>query len=166
MEKKEENKQETKSDGLKFNDNIKTTTNKFRDIVKLKLEQLKDLATLEVLLPIEARLRERMKSLQTLSKAQSIKIRGHWKTIAPNMHTRNLKARKLSNDEGEITFEVYEIDEKNNKKLYEHKTEVELHDGSKIKRTTSAEYRIAYEVTELIKRNKPITREIIQLGSD
>lgn len=155
-----------KDEKIDFKDDVKTKVTSLKKVIEDKLMQIRDLATLEVMLPIEARLTERMKSLKRISSAESLKINKHWKTITPEMHIRNLEAKKINNDEGFISFEVYETDENGNKKVYENQVELELHDGSKIKRTTSADYRIAYEVKEIFKRNKPVEREIIKLNEE
>jgi len=90
-------------------------------------------------------------------------VRNHWKTTEPQIHIAGLEGRKINNDEAEIHFGVYEVDEKGNKKLYEHYADIEQRDGSKVRRVTSAEYRIAYEVTEKIKNGKAITREVMRV---
>ena len=142
---------------------IKTVVRNMSDIIKEKLLAMKDLATLELLLPVNVRMKHRLESIKKMSQASSIKVRGHWKTTPPQMHISNLEGKKISNDEANITFGVYETDKKGKKVLYENKADVELHDGSKIKRTLSAQYRIAYEVTEKIRSNKAITREVVRI---
>lgn len=164
MEKKEQNKKEDKDISKDFGDDVKTTTRKMSTIIQDKLDHLKDLASLEILMEPVVRMKHRLESIKEMSSAMSIKVRGHWKTTAPRMHITGLQGRKISNNECEIVFSVYETDEKGNKKLHTHYADVELHDGSKIRRPTSAEYRIAYEVVESIKNGKPITREIIKVG--
>ena len=74
--------------------------------------------------------------------AQSLKVRGHWKTIPPQMHICKLEGRRINNDEAEITFSIYETDKKGNKKLYQHGVEVTMRDGTKVQRDTSAEISI------------------------
>jgi hypothetical protein len=142
---------------------INTVVRNLADVIKEKLEQLKDLATMEVLLDVNTRMSYRLKSIKELSSAQHIKVQGHWKTTAPKMHITNLVGKKVNNDERIITFGVFEVDEKGNKKLYEHKTDVELQSGNTVKRTVSAEYRVAYEVKEIIRNGKAIEREVTYL---
>jgi len=142
---------------------IKTKVTTFKKIVEDKLMQIKDLATLEVMMPVTARLRERLKSIHSLSRAQHIRIQGHWKTTPPKMHIRNPVGKKLSNDEATVTFSVYAVDEHGNKKLFENKAKVETESGRVIEKVQSVDYRIAFEVTETIKMGKPITREIMRL---
>ena len=88
--------------------------------------------------------------------------KGNWETEAPKMHIRNLQGNKVDNNTCTIRFEVYETDEAGNKVPHYTKTEIIKEDGSKIKRTTSAEYRIKYEVIETIKFGAPIERDIIE----
>jgi hypothetical protein len=132
-------------------------------VIKEKMDQLKDMATMEVLLDTSVRMRNRLTSIKKMASAESMKIRGQWKTIPPQMHISNLVGKKINNDEYEITFGVYETDEKGNKVLFTTYHEVEMHDGSRIKRVGSAEYRVAYEVREMIKSGKPIVREVVRL---
>lgn len=142
---------------------IKTVTKNMSSIIEEKLLALKDLATLEILLPVHTRMQHRLESIKKMSQASSIKVRGHWKTTAPKVYISKLEGKKISNDVAEIRFSVYETDKKGNKKLYTNYAEVTLHDGSSIKRPTSAQYRIAYEVTETIKNAKSIEREVIKI---
>jgi hypothetical protein len=142
---------------------IKTKTSTMKDYISTKLMQLEDLATMEVLLETSVRLKNRLESIRKMSSAQHIKIKGMWKTIPPKLHIRSLTGKKLSNSEYEITFGVYETDEEGNKKLYTNYADFTLHDGSTVKRPTSAEYRVAYEVVETIKQGKPITREVLHI---
>jgi hypothetical protein len=142
---------------------IKTTVGAMTDYIKKKLMQIEDLATMEVLLDPAVRLKNRLQSIRDMSSAKHIKVRGMWKTIPPKLHIRGLTGKKLNNSEYEITFGVYETDEKGNKRLYTHYAEFTLHDGSTINRPTSAEYRVAYEVIETIRQGKPITREVLHI---
>lgn len=135
----------------------------FKKVVEDKLMALQDLATLEVLMPVMSRMSERLKSIKTLSSAKHLKIRGTWKTTNPTMHITKLKGIKHSNDECEISFSVFEQNSKGNKVCHESKSEIIKENGDKITRVTSAEYRIAYEVTEKIKSGKPIEREIMKM---
>ncbi len=160
-QKQDESPKEFKGDGIKT-----TSITSLKDKIKNAMKDLKDLASMEIKLPVQVRMKKRLESIKKMSSAESIKIDGHWKTIAPKMHIRGLTGRKISPNECEIRFCVYESDEKNNKKLKEHYTEVTLHDGSKIKRVKSAEYVVAYEVIETIKHRKPIEREIVRFQSN
>jgi len=145
---------------------IKTTIRDMSNIIQEKMLQLKDMATMEIFLDTHVRMKKRLKSIKDMGSAESIKIQGNWKTIAPAMYITKLEGKKISNDEFEITFGVWETDEAGNKKLYTHYADVLLHDGSVIKRPTSAEYRVGYEITETIKRGKPITRQVINLDAE
>lgn len=144
-----------------FKDDIKTGVKKMSEIIKEKLIQLNDLATMEIMLDASVRMRNRLESIRKMASASHIKVQGQWKTTPPKMHIKGLTGKKINNDEYEIKFEVYEVDEKGEKKLYENQTEVTLNNGDKIKRTLSADYKIAYNVTEKIKTGKQITREVI-----
>lgn len=150
-------------DALKGDKVIKTKVRNMSEVIREKLMQLEDLATMEVLLDVHVRMKKRLESIKKMSSAYSLKVRGHWKTTNPEMHIQGLEGKKINNDEVQITFSVFELDKKGNKKLYTHYADVLLHDGSMIKRATSAEYRIEFEVTERIKTGKPITREVIRL---
>jgi len=142
---------------------IKTTVKDMSSIIKERMMQLQDLATMEVLLDTHIRAKNRMTSIKKMASAEHIKVRGIWKTTAPKMHISNLVSKKLNADEYEISFGVYETDKKGNKRLYVQYAEVEMHDGSKIRRATSAQYRIAYEVIEKIRSGKPVTREVVRI---
>lgn len=143
---------------------IKTTVRDISEIIKEKMMQLKDMATMEVLLDTGVRMKNRLKSIKKLGSADHIKVRGIWKTTPPEMYIAKLEGKKINNDEFEISFGVYETDDKGNKKLYTHYADVLLRDGSIINRATSAEYQIAYEVIERIKTGKAITREVVRLN--
>ena len=47
--------------------------------------------------------------------------------------------------------------------LDEHKSVIENRDDNKIEKVTSVDYKIEFEVTEIIKTNKQIKREMIDL---
>lgn len=148
---------------LTENKDVKTTVKTFKKFVEDKLIQLEDLATLEVMMPVTARMRERLKSIHKMSQAQHLKIQGHWKTTPPKMHIRTPVGKKLSNDEAQVTFSVYAMDEHGNKKLFENKAKIETESGREIEKVQSVDYKIAFEVTETIKMSKPLTREIMRL---
>jgi len=152
--------------GVKETKQIKTTVRNMSELYNEKLMQIKDLASLEVLLPTSVRMKKRLQSIKDMSSAYSIKVRGNWKTTAPEMHIMGLEGRKINNDEAEISFSIFETDKKGNKKLHTHYTEIELNNGNKVTRATSAEYRVAFEVTEKIKNGKPITREIVRMDTE
>lgn len=143
--------------------NIMTEIINFKDKIKTKMDQLRDLATMEVMLDPFVRAKKRLKSITDISSAEHLKIDGHWKTIPPEMHITKLQSKKISSDHYEITFGVFDIDENNNKRLYCNYIDVIREDGIKIKRLASAEYKIVYEVKEIIQRGKPIQREIMRL---
>jgi len=145
---------------------IKTEVMTFKKVVEDKLIQLKDLATLEIMMDVTARMRERLKSIKELSSAKHIKVQGHWKTTPPKMHVRNMMGKKISNDEAKITFSVYDTDDKGNKKMFENKTKIETESGNTINKVSSVDYRIAFEVTEEIKMGKHIQRKIMRLTEE
>jgi len=147
-------------------DKVKTSVTSLKDKVKNTLETLKDLATLELMLPAHIRMRKRLESVKKMGSAQHIKVDGHWKTIPPEIHIRDLEGRKINNNECEVRFKVFAADKNGNKKLFEHKGEIVKDNGDKVIKTISAEYRIAYEVVERIVYRKPITREIIRVGDN
>jgi len=165
-----ENKIESvKSDNRQTTENIPealksegTKVVSFKKMIDDALAKIEDLATLEVMMPVESRLRERLESLRKMGAARHLKIRGHWKTTPPRMHITKLTGRKMNADEAEITFSVFEVDKENNKKMHEQTTVITKENGDKINRITSAEYRVAYEVTEKIKTGKTISREVVQ----
>ena len=155
------------SDGAKpneFGDKIKTTVTKFSEIVTKKLEDLHDLATLELKLSPDIRMKHRLESIKKIMSAEHYKINGHWKTIPPKMHCTKLTGRKINNNECEITFSVFEVDEKNNKKEHHSYGDVEQRDDSEARRKLSTDYKIAREVTEYIARDKEIKRTIVEVG--
>lgn len=160
------NKQDIPPELTEDNKEIKTKVTTFKKLVEDKLMQLKDLATLEIMMPVTARMRERLKSIHALSQAQHLKIQGHWKTTPPKMHIRNPVGKKLSNDESTVTFSVYATDKDGNKKLFENKAKVETESGRIIEKVQSVDYKIAFEVTETIRMGKPLTREILRLLSE
>ena len=141
---------------------VETVVKDMSTVIKNRMMELKDMATMEVFLDTHVRMKNRLESIKKMGSAEHLKIRNVWKTIPPAMHISNLEGKKINNDEFEVSFGVFELDEKGNKKLYVHYADVLLHDGSTIRRATSAEYRIAYIVTEKIKSSKPITREVIR----
>lgn len=141
----------------------RTVVRDMSTLIKEKMMQLEDMATMEVFLDTRVRMENRLDSIKKLGSANNMKIRGQWKTVSPKLHITKLEAKKMSNDEYQISFGVFETDEKGEKKLFVQYADVTLHDGSKINRPTSAEYRVAYEVIETIKTGKPITREVIRL---
>lgn len=165
-ETKQNKEQQNIPEELTDDKTIKTKVTTFKKIVEDKLMQLKDLATLEIMMPVMARMRERLKSINNMSQAQHLKIQGHWKTTPPKMHIRNPVGKKLSNDEAQITFGVYAMDEKGNKRGFENKVKEETASGRIIETVKSVDYKIAFEVTETIKMGKPITREILRLLSE
>jgi len=146
--------------------NIKTTFKKMSQIIKTKLMQLEDMATLELMLPVEIRMKKRIESIKKLSSAKSYKINGHWKTIPPEMHITNLRGMKINNNECEIKFGVYATDEKGNKKEFKNVVIDVDEYGRKRKRHLSSDYLVEYEVTEKISYNKPITREIVYMDNN
>ena len=130
------------------------------------LMSIEDIATLEVMLPVDARVRDRIKSIQKQAQAEHRKINGKWKTYPPKLHIGQLSSTFHSRDEAIISFDVYETDEKGEKKLHEQKLPVTLDDGRVVEKSVNAEYRILYTVNEFITKNKPITREVEKYEND
>jgi len=144
-------------------DGIKTVVRNFADIVKAKLAEVKDLATLQVMLPVHIRMQKRVESIRKMGAAQTIKVNNRHHTTPPQMHIRGLQGVKISNDEARVEFSVFEMDEKGRKiPTYSYSTGTDR-DGNTFKREQSAEYRIAYDVVETIGRNKAITREVTKV---
>jgi len=145
---------------------IETEVKTFKKVVEDKLLQLKDMATLEIMMDVTARMRERLRSLKEMSSAKSYKIQGHWKTNSPKMHIRSLIGKKMNNEEAKITFGVYATDDKGNKQIFENKAKEETESGRVIEKVRSVDYRIAFEVTETIKMGKPIHRTIMKFDME
>lgn len=156
---------ETKSDIPEaLNDKqIKTKVTSIRQKVKDILLNLKDLATLEIMLPVIPRMRARLESITKLSQATHIKVQNQWKTTSPRMHIRKLEGKKINNDEVRITFEVYKTDDAGNKLMVENKV-TEVIDGREVEKVQSVDYPIDCEVTEIIRQGKPIEREVMKLN--
>ena len=144
-------------------DKTKTTVGKMSVRISEKLQQIKDMATMEVMLPVDVRMKHRLASIRKEGSAENLKIERHWKTTAPSMHITGLEGRKLTDTQCEIRFSIYKTDEKGDKELFTSYTDVTMHDGSTIKRPLSAEYRVAYEVIETINYRKPMTREVLEI---
>ena len=143
--------------------NVKTVRSKLSSLIKSTLKKAEEMATMEHLMPIEARIRNRLEEIKKLSQAKHMKVKGHWKTFPPKMHIVGLGGLKTSNDTGEIKYSVYEMDENGNKKLHVKKAVVTMPDGGKVEREINAEYRIGHDVIETFKSGKPIEIEIIEL---
>ena len=139
---------------------IATTVTKFKDKVEEFLLRAADLATLEIRLPVEARLRHRMKTIKEMGAAKTLKIEGEMYTRRPKMHISNLQGRRLSDREAEIKFSVHEMDDKGDKKPTVHHVQVEKEDGTSYKKVGSVSYEKAFTVTERIKFGEPIEREV------
>lgn len=140
---------------------IKTKVKKFSEIVKLTLDKLEDLATLEILMEVSARVRNRLKTLKKLGQARNIKIRGDWKTFPPKFHTTPPKATKISRDEFHIVYEIYEGDGNGNKLAKENRGDPIVRDGVVISNEVkSITYPFVSKVTEKIISGKSIEREI------
>jgi len=161
---KEQKKQDNEIPTALEDKDIKTKVTTFKKMVEDVFLKIDDIASAEFMMDVTARMRNRLKSIIELSSAKHMKIQGHWKTIPPKMHIRNPVARKISNDEARVTFGVYAMDDKGNKQEFENKAEIETVSGGKVKTVMSVDYRIALEVTEIIKMGKPITREIMKMG--
>jgi len=160
---KEQEKQDNEIPAALADKEIKTKVTTFQKLVEDVFLKIEDIATAEVMMDVTARMRNRRESIIKLSSAKHMKIQGHWKTIPPKMHIRNILAKKISNDEARVTFSVYAMDDKGNKQPFENKAEMETVSGGKVKTVMSVDYRIALEVTEIIKMGKPISREIVKM---
>ena len=153
-------------DGLE-DSKIKTEVTNFASEFKRKLEMIEDLATLEILMPVAARMKERLKTLTKLGQARSIKIMGEWKTTPPKFHMRGLNGKKQSNETYQVSFEVYNMDKKRNKipkKIY---VDEETSDGNTTKKKLNAiDYSISYKVIETITQGKNISRKILMFDKE
>ena len=142
------------------------------------LAKAQDLATLEVKLPVEIRMKHRRETIEKLSRANSLNIEGHWKTIPPKFHISNLICKKLSNDHCQIKFGVYEVEEVKDrkgkfiefrKKEFKNYSYEEIEDEKGNVRTKkkhlSSEYKVEYEVTEDIRSGKALTREKVYIDN-
>ena len=144
---------------------MKTTFKKMSAIISEKLDFIKDKLSMELNLDPGVRMKKRLEAIRQEGSAEHFKIQGKWTTEDPKMHIAQLVGKKISNDEYQISFSVYEVDAKGNKKLYNNYVEHELYNGEKVRRVNSAEYKVALEITETIKRGQPITRDIVEIDN-
>jgi len=159
-----------------FKDNIKETVTKMSDKVKKTLEDLHDIATLEIRLPVGVRMRHRYDSIKKMGQAKTIKIDGHHITRPPQFHMTGLTRRIISEELAEIRFQLYEtwdkdgVDEtgepckKGEKKPTYQFQNIQMPDGTLSKKVTNAQYRIVTEVVEKIPFRQPIQRETLKLA--
>ena len=137
-----------------------STTESFTDKVKRKMNEIKEVATLEVRMPVITRLQRRLKKIRELSSATTMKIDGRFETTSPKMHILNLYGRKIAPDMAEITYSVYDSDKNGNKIAEFQRTPMENAEGKTFEKITSAQYTVGVEVKETIKKGEPIKQVV------
>ncbi len=117
---------------------------------------------INILKPVMARLKQRYKEMQVISRAKNEKVmRGntpHWITTPPKLHVSRLRS-SMSNGVGIVSYYVYKMDEKGNKLEHEHFVDRELPDGTTMKKLHSITYDFDKFVVETIAHLKPIVVE-------
>jgi len=135
------------------------------DHAKETVSNLKKNANLDLMKPVIARLRKRVKEIQKLSQAVHTKIpigRTHrWYTESPKMFICGLEASMNGSNVGIITYQVYKSevgpDGQLRKKLFV--TEKDVYDertGEKKKIQVNARYKFEKVVEETIEYKRPI----------
>ena len=131
-----------------------------KDAVK-GVERVAEKLDMKVLMPVPARVRDRMAELKTMSSAKTVKImRGNIKTFqttAPKMFISNLSSR-IINGVGSISYGVYKMDGAN-KYADEEKETIINSKGEKVERTVNIHYMIEKTVVETIEYHKTIKKE-------
>jgi hypothetical protein len=116
-----------------------------------------------ILKPVMARLKSRVKEIQKLSQAKSEKIMigssVKWVTTKPKMFISNL-VPEIHNGIGKITYQLFDLDKNGNKVLIEHKGKVRGVDGVEKEVVLSANYKIGKTVVETIENKKAILIEV------
>jgi|FLOH01.1.fsa_nt_gi hypothetical protein len=130
-----------------------------------RLQQLKDVAKLDVMRPVASRMRKRYKEILELSRAKSSKVmRGQtavWTTINPEMFISGLNL-STRNGVGTITYHRYKTDENGNKKAKMQTREVRNTSGDLVKVDVGMSYEYDCLVVETIEYMKPIKVEEIK----
>lgn len=127
------------------------------------LQTVKDAATLELLKPVGARVKNRIKALKELSRAKNTKIMvGEihvWQTVPPKVFINRLRA-SVTNGVGLISYQTYKM-EGSNKKVVFVTDKIQTPDGVK-EVILSAEYPIDKMIVERIEDKKPIHRQVLE----
>lgn len=139
---------------------VKTTVVNQKEVIQTFLHGLKDLGTLQKLLPVARRAAIRYKAIQADAQAKTVKINGEFYTEPPKLHIANLKKKVFTENEAEVSFSVYETDAAGNKVPHHMFAEAQDQQGKPIKILSSSEYRIAYDVRETIKFKEDVQRDI------
>jgi hypothetical protein len=112
--------------------------------------------------PVIARLKLRYKEVQKLSQAKNEKImrgnQAHWFYTPPKIFVSRLRST-MSNGVGTVSYYVYKMDEKGNKKATPHYVDVPQNDGTTKKELLSISYDFEKFVVETIKFRKPMLVE-------
>ena len=123
--------------------------------------KVKEKLDISVRLPVIARLKKRIKEIQLLSQAKTVKIpmgnTHKFETTEPQMFICNLQG-KINNGVGVISYQTYKMDGKN-KKINNTFSEVTNSKGDKVKVLIDASYVIDKIIIERIEHMKPTTRE-------
>lgn len=116
----------------------------------------------EINMDLGSRMGNRLKYLDTLTKAKHQRKGDFWITVPPKMFISKL-IPSLTKDQAKITFFVYEWDEKdhNKKKEVITFTEIPLSDGTLKKVAFNGEPVTKYQVIERLPRNGKLERQII-----
>jgi len=123
--------------------------------------KVKEKLDISIRLPVIARLKKRIKEIQFLSQAKTVKIpmgnTHKFETTEPQMFICNLEA-KITNGVGIISYQTYKMDGKN-KKINNTYSEVVNSKGDKVKVLIDASYVIDKIIIERIEHMKPIMKE-------
>lgn len=162
--KKAQESTDTKIDALDKalgNKDVHTKVVNQKEIISSFLQGLKDLGTLQKLLPVARRAAIRYKAIQADAQAKTVKIDGEFYTEPPKLHIVGLKKKVFTENEAEVTFSVYETDAAGNKIPHHRYADAQDQQGKPIKVLSSSEYRVAYDVKEIINFKEDIRREIM-----
>jgi len=132
-----------------------------KEFEKLKADKTKG-AIDNIMKPVMARKKDRIKKILSLSQAKHEKImRGNapfWSYTPPTMHIAKLQA-SYNNGLVKISYFVYLSDKKGNKIIKEHKAKVTDEYGNERTIVASANYVFKKYVVETIEDRKPIKIE-------
>ena len=154
------NKKAEELDAVLGKKDVKTTMVNQKEMIKTFLQDLKDIGTLQTMLPVARRASMRFKAIQADAQASTMKINGEFYTQPPKLHIANLKKKVHTENEAEVSFSVYETDAEGNKIARHMFADAQDEHGKPVKILSGAEYRIAYDVKEIIKFKQPTEREI------
>ena len=124
-------------------------------------EKVKDKLDISVRLPVIARLKKRIKEIQVMSQAKTVKIpmgnTHKFETTEPQMFICGLEG-KINNGVGVISYQTYKMDGKN-KSINKRYNEVTNSKGDKVKVLIDASYIIDKICIERIEHMKPTSKE-------